>query len=181
MIAPTGEAVPRPVPPPRALRPRRRSPPATSCAAPASTTSFRQGGDREAGADGLRRDVQDVHPARERAREDLDHRPEAARSRSRPTSSTPRSSPRSTRTASRIYPHGKFLKIVDKQRASSSPFPPCSTRTRLLHQRADDDAHVQVKYVEIEQLRGVLQQLVTPRATPSLQPDTIIITTSART
>ena len=72
----------------------------------------------------VRRHLQDLHPPGERAREDLHHRPgERARWRSTRTSSTPRSSPRSTRTASPSTRTARFLKIVDKQRGEADPHP----------------------------------------------------------
>ncbi|MBK7861662.1 MAG: type II secretion system secretin GspD [Archangiaceae bacterium] len=76
-----------------------------------------------------------------------------------------------------LYPHGKFLKIVDKQRAKQFPIPTVldpaeaySTNEQMVTRM------FKVKYVEIEQLRGVLQQLVTPSGdTIPFQPDTIIV------
>lgn len=76
-----------------------------------------------------------------------------------------------------VYEHGKFLKIVDKQRAKQFPIP---TITDPAEQYTLNEQMVtrvfKVKNVEIEQLRGVLQQLVTPSGdTIPFQPDTIII------
>ena len=76
-----------------------------------------------------------------------------------------------------VYPHGKFLKIVDKQRAKQFPIP---TVLDPLEEYTTNEQMLtrifKVKYVEIEQLRGVLQQLVTPSGdTIPFQPDTIII------
>ncbi len=76
-----------------------------------------------------------------------------------------------------IYPYGRYLKIVDKQRAKQFPIPtitdandPYTTNEQMVTRM------FKVKYVEIEQLRGVLQQLVTPSGdTIPFQPDTIII------
>ena len=76
-----------------------------------------------------------------------------------------------------VYQHGRFLKIVDKQRAKQFPIPTVvdpnetySTNEQMMTRM------FKVKYVEIEQLRGVLQQLVTPSGdTIPFQPDTIII------
>src|SRR6185436_8872687 len=76
-----------------------------------------------------------------------------------------------------VYPHGKFLKIVDKQRAKQFPIPTVldpnetySTNEQMMTRM------FKVRYVEIEQLRGVLQQLVSPSGdTIPFQPDTIII------
>ena len=76
-----------------------------------------------------------------------------------------------------VYEHGRFLKIVDKQRAKQFPIP---TITDPSAEYTTNEQMVtrmfKVKYVEIEQLRGVLQQLVTPSGdTIPFQPDTIII------
>ncbi len=76
-----------------------------------------------------------------------------------------------------VYPHGKFLKIVDKQRAKQFPIP---TVLDPSEQYTTNEQMItrmfKVRYVEIEQLRGVLQQLVTPSGdTIPFQPDTIII------
>jgi general secretion pathway protein D len=76
-----------------------------------------------------------------------------------------------------VYEHGRFLKIVDKQRAKQFPIP---TLTDPTAEYTTNEQMVtkmfKVKYVEIEQLRGVLQQLVTPSGdTIPFQPDTIII------
>jgi general secretion pathway protein D len=76
-----------------------------------------------------------------------------------------------------LYQHGRFLKIVDKQRAKQFPIPTMldgdespSTNEQMMTRL------FKVKYVEIEALRGVLQQLVTPSGdTIPFQPDTIIV------
>lgn len=76
-----------------------------------------------------------------------------------------------------VYEHGKFMKIVDKQRAKQFPIPtvtdpnePYTTNEQMVTRL------FKVQHVEIEQLRGVLQQLVTPSGdTIPFQPDTIII------
>lgn len=76
-----------------------------------------------------------------------------------------------------VYEHGKFLKIVDKQRAKQFPIPTIvdpgseyTTNEQMVTRM------FKVRYVEIEQLRGVLQQLVTPSGdTIPFQPDTIIV------
>jgi general secretion pathway protein D len=76
-----------------------------------------------------------------------------------------------------VYQHGKFLKIVDKQRAKQFPIPtvmdpeePYTLNEQMMTRL------FKVKYVEIEQLRGVLQQLVSPSGdTIPFQPDTIIV------
>ncbi len=76
-----------------------------------------------------------------------------------------------------VYQHGKFMKIVDKQRAKqftiptiTDPSEPYTTNEQMVTRM------FKVKNVEIEQLRGVLQQLVTPSGdTIPFQPDTIIV------
>ncbi len=76
-----------------------------------------------------------------------------------------------------VYPHGKFLKIVDKQRAKQFPIPTVLDPSEAYTANEQMMTRMfKVKYVEIEQLRGVLQQLVTPSGdTIPFQPDTIII------
>jgi len=76
-----------------------------------------------------------------------------------------------------LYPHGKFLKIVDKQRAKQFPIPTVLDPSEQYTTNEQMMTRMfKVKYVEIEQLRGVLQQLVTPSGdTIPFQPDTIII------
>ena len=76
-----------------------------------------------------------------------------------------------------VYPNGRFLKIVDKQRAKQFPIP---TVTDPNEQYTTNEQMMtrlfKVRNVEVEQLRGVLQQLVTPSGdTIPFQPDTIII------
>ncbi|MCA3013202.1 MAG: type II secretion system protein GspD, partial [Myxococcaceae bacterium] len=76
-----------------------------------------------------------------------------------------------------VYANGKFLKIVDKQRAKQFPI---QTILDPSEQYTMNEQMVtrmfKIKHVEIEQLRGVLQQLVTPSGdTIPFQPDTIII------
>ncbi len=76
-----------------------------------------------------------------------------------------------------VYPHGRYLKIVDKQRAKQFPIPTVlepdesyTTNEQMVTKM------FKIKYVELEQLRGVLQQLVTPSGdTIPFQPDTLII------
>lgn len=75
------------------------------------------------------------------------------------------------------YSNGKFMKIVDKQRAKQFPI---QTILDPNEQYTVNEQMVtrmfKIKHVEIEQLRGVLQQLVTPSGdTIPFQPDTIII------
>lgn len=76
-----------------------------------------------------------------------------------------------------VYEHGKFMKIVDKQRAKQFPIPTITDTTEPYTMNEQMVTRVfKVKNVEIEQLRGVLQQLVTPSGdTIPFQPDTIII------
>ena len=76
-----------------------------------------------------------------------------------------------------VYPHGRFLKIVDKQRAKQFPIPTITDPTEPYTLNEQMITRMfKVKYVEIEQLRGVLQQLVTPSGdTIPFQPDTIIV------
>lgn len=76
-----------------------------------------------------------------------------------------------------VYANGKFMKIVDKQRAKQFPI---QTILDPTEQYTTNEQMVtrmfKIKHVEIEQLRGVLQQLVTPSGdTIPFQPDTIII------
>jgi general secretion pathway protein D len=76
-----------------------------------------------------------------------------------------------------VYPHGRFLKVVEKQRAKQTTIPtvmdpdaPYTTNEQMITKL------FKVKYVDVEQLRGVLQQLVTQGGdTIPFQPDTIII------
>jgi general secretion pathway protein D len=76
-----------------------------------------------------------------------------------------------------VYEHGKFMKIVDKQRAKQFPIPTITDPSESYTLNEQMVTRVfKVKNVEIEQLRGVLQQLVTPSGdTIPFQPDTIII------
>lgn len=76
-----------------------------------------------------------------------------------------------------VYPHGRFMKIVDKQRAKQFTIP---TFTDPAEEFTTNEQMItrlfKVKYVELEQLRGVLQQLVSPSGdTIPFQPDTIIV------
>jgi general secretion pathway protein D len=76
-----------------------------------------------------------------------------------------------------VYANGKFMKIVDKQRAKQFPI---QTIVDPTEQYTTNEQMItrmfKVKHVEIEQLRGVLQQLVSPSGdTIPFQPDTIII------
>jgi general secretion pathway protein D len=76
-----------------------------------------------------------------------------------------------------VYEHGKFMKIIDKQRAKQFPIPTITDPGEVYTTNEQMVTRVfKVKYVEIEQLRGVLQQLVTPSGdTIPFQPDTIIV------
>ncbi len=76
-----------------------------------------------------------------------------------------------------VYEHGKFMKIVDKQRAKQFPIPTITDSSEPYTTNEQMVTRIfKVKNVEIEQLRGVLQQLVTPSGdTIPFQPDTIII------
>lgn len=76
-----------------------------------------------------------------------------------------------------VYEHGKFLKIVDKQRAKQFPIPTITDPDEPYTLNEQMVTRLfKVKNVEIEQLRGVLQQLVTPSGdTVPFQPDTIIV------
>ncbi len=75
------------------------------------------------------------------------------------------------------YQQGRFIKIVDKQRAKNFTIPtatdpdePYTTNEQMVTKL------FKVKYVDIEPLRGVIQQLVSPSGdTIPFQPDTIII------
>lgn len=75
------------------------------------------------------------------------------------------------------YEHGKFMKIVDKQRAKQFPIPTITDPSEVYTTNEQMVTRIfKVKHVEIEQLRGVLQQLVTPSGdTIPFQPDTILV------
>lgn len=76
-----------------------------------------------------------------------------------------------------VYSNGKFMKIVDKQRAKQFPIQTLLDPTEGYTTNEQMITRMfKIKHVEIEQLRGVLQQLVTPSGdTIPFQPDTIII------
>lgn len=76
-----------------------------------------------------------------------------------------------------VYEQGKFMKIIDKQRAKQFPIPTITDPDQPYTMNEQMVTRVyKVKNVEIEQLRGVLQQLVSPSGdTIPFQPDTIII------
>ncbi len=76
-----------------------------------------------------------------------------------------------------VYPHGRFLKIVDKRSAKQNPIPtivdaetPYTTNEQMVTKL------FKIRYVEVEPLRGVLQQLVSKDGdTIPYPPDTVII------
>lgn len=76
-----------------------------------------------------------------------------------------------------VYEQGKFMKIVDKQRAKQFPIPTITDEQQPYTLNEQMVTRIfKVKNVEIEQLRGVLQQLVSPSGdTIPFQPDTIIV------
>jgi general secretion pathway protein D len=76
-----------------------------------------------------------------------------------------------------VYEHGKFLKIVDKQRAKQFPIPFVTDPNEVYSLNEQMMTRVfRVKNVELEPLRGVLQQLVSPSGdTVPFPPDTIIV------
>ncbi|MFL5320064.1 MAG: type II secretion system secretin GspD [Myxococcaceae bacterium] len=76
-----------------------------------------------------------------------------------------------------VYPYGRFLKIVDKNRAKQSTIPTLTDETEPYTTNEQMITRLfKVKYSDIEPLRGVLQQLVTKDGdTIPFQPDTIIV------
>jgi general secretion pathway protein D len=76
-----------------------------------------------------------------------------------------------------VYPHGRFLKVVDKRSAKQNPIPtivdadtPYTTNEQMVTKL------FKIRYVEVEPLRGVLQQLVSKDGdTIPYPPDTIIV------
>ncbi|MBU8894939.1 type II secretion system protein GspD [Corallococcus sp. H22C18031201] len=76
-----------------------------------------------------------------------------------------------------VYPYGRFLKIVDKRSAKQNPIPtitdpdqPYTTNEQMVTKL------FKIKNVEVEPLRGVLQQLVSKDGdTIPFPPDTIIV------
>ncbi|MGA9521380.1 MAG: secretin N-terminal domain-containing protein, partial [Myxococcaceae bacterium] len=76
-----------------------------------------------------------------------------------------------------VYQQGDFLKVVDKRNAKQTPIPtvldpdaPYTTAEQMVTKI------FKVKYVEVEPLRGVLQQLVSQNGdTIPFPPDTIIV------
>lgn len=76
-----------------------------------------------------------------------------------------------------VYEQGKFMKIVDKQKAKQFPIPTITDPEGAYTTNEQMVTRIfKVRNVELEQLRGVLQQLVTPQGdTIPFQPDTLII------
>src|SRR5690349_9862853 len=76
-----------------------------------------------------------------------------------------------------VYPYGRFLKIVDKRSAKQNPIPtivdgetPYTTNEQMVTKL------FKIRYVEVEPLRGVLQQLVSKDGdTIPYPPDTVIV------
>jgi general secretion pathway protein D len=76
-----------------------------------------------------------------------------------------------------VYPHGRFLKIVDKRSAKQNPIPtivdgnePYTMNEQMVTKL------FKIRYVEVEPLRGVLQQLVSKDGdTIPYPPDTVIV------
>jgi general secretion pathway protein D len=76
-----------------------------------------------------------------------------------------------------VYQHGRFLKIVDKRSAKQNPIPtivdgdaPYTMNEQMVTKL------FRIRYVEVEPLRGVLQQLVSKDGdTIPYPPDTIIV------
>ncbi|XXF75974.1 type II secretion system secretin GspD [Myxococcaceae bacterium GXIMD 01537] len=76
-----------------------------------------------------------------------------------------------------VYQHGRFLKIVDKRSAKQNPIPtivepgaPYTLNEQMITKL------FKIKYVEVEPLRGVLQQLVSKDGdTIPYPPDTLIV------
>lgn len=75
-----------------------------------------------------------------------------------------------------VYPYGRFLKIVEKQKAKQNPIPTVLPGEEYSTNEQMVTKIYRLKYTDVEQLRGVLQQLVTQGgdAIP-FQPDTLIV------
>ncbi len=78
-----------------------------------------------------------------------------------------------------VYPYGRFLKIVDKNKSKQSPIPTLvdpddgyTTNEQMVTR------FFKVRYVEVDRLKGVLQSLVSQPGGDliAFEPDTIIIT-----
>ncbi len=76
-----------------------------------------------------------------------------------------------------VYEQGKFMKIVDKQKARQFPIPTITDPDAAYTTNEQMVTRIfKVKNVELEAIRGVLQQLVTPQGDSiPFQPDTLII------
>jgi general secretion pathway protein D len=76
-----------------------------------------------------------------------------------------------------VYPHGRFLKIVDKRSAKQNPIPTIiDGDTAYTTNEQMVTKLFRIQYVEVEPLRGVLQQLVSKDGdTIPYPPDTIIV------
>lgn len=76
-----------------------------------------------------------------------------------------------------VYPHGRFLKIVDKRSAKQTTIPTITDPEGEFTTNEQMVTKVfKVKYVDVEPLRGVLQQLVSKDGdTIPYPPDTLII------
>jgi general secretion pathway protein D len=76
-----------------------------------------------------------------------------------------------------VYQYGRFMKIVDKQRAKQFTIPTITDPTEEYTTTEQMVTRLfRVKNVELEPLRGVMQQLVSPSGdTIPFQPDTIIV------
>ncbi len=119
-----------------------------------------------------------VHPPGERAREDLHHRP-GERHAWRWTADQFYAAFLAALDANglAVYQHGRFLKIVDKRAAKQNPIPtiidgdaPYTVNEQMITKL------FRIKNVEVEPLRGVLQQLVSKDGdTIPFPPDIIIV------
>jgi general secretion pathway protein D len=76
-----------------------------------------------------------------------------------------------------VYEHGRFLKIVEKQRAKQGPIPiPLDPDETYPLNEQMVTRMFKVKYAELEAVRAVLQQLVSPGGdTIPFPPDTLIV------
>jgi len=76
-----------------------------------------------------------------------------------------------------VYPHGRFLKIVDKRSAKQNPIPTIvDSETPYTSNEQMVTKLFKIRYVEVEPLRGVLQQLVSKDGdTIPYPPDTVIV------
>src|SRR5215831_2488607 len=80
-----------------------------------------------------------------------------------------------------VYSYGKFLKIIEKQKAKTTNIPlitndrePYTTNEQMVTRL------FKVKYVELDQLRAVLQSMVSQGGdTQIFQPDTLIVNDTA--